>query len=360
MTLAVDIQARRGTFSLTAAVTTAGGVTGVFGPSGSGKSTLLHAVTGLVRANTGTITLDGETLFDATAGISVPAHRRRIAAVFQDGRLLPHYTVAGNLRYGERLLHASERRIGFDEVVQLLELGALLERRVRGLSGGEAQRVALGRALLCSPRLLVLDEPLAALDDRLKAQIMAFLRAIRDRLEMPMLYVSHDLSEILQLTDRLALMERGRVLGQGRVLELARDPALQSLLQRHGLANVLPIVVARSDADGTLLTLASAGAERTEALHGPRSELAIGSRGSLTIDPRHIALATQRVAGISMRNQLRGRVVSVSATGNGSLVVVDVGVPLLCEVGQAAIAELGISAGVETWCLFKAQAIRLM
>jgi molybdate transport system ATP-binding protein len=214
MAIDLDIDAVQGGFRLHIAARLADPMTGVTGPSGSGKTMLLHLIAGLIRPIRGRIVVAGEVLEDTAARIHVPTHRRRVGLVFQHGRLLPHLTVEGNLRYGERLLTSSDRRIAFTDVVELLEIGPLLARRPAGLSGGERQRVALGRALLASPRVLLLDEPLASLDQRLKQQVLPYLRRVLMELRIPFLYVSHDIAEIRSLTGEIVTIEEGRIVGR--------------------------------------------------------------------------------------------------------------------------------------------------
>lgn len=213
--LEFDFEYRRGDFVLQAAAQAGAGVTGIFGPSGAGKSTLLSLVSGLARPHRGTLQIDGEALVDTARGVFVPAWRRHIGVVFQDGQLFPHLSVRRNLRYGHDRLPPARRRHAFDQVVELLELGALLERRPALLSGGERQRVALGRALLYSPRILLLDEPLSSLDERLKQQILPFLHRIKQEARVPMLYVTHARSEIDYLSDRVLTMLDGRLAPAG-------------------------------------------------------------------------------------------------------------------------------------------------
>jgi molybdate transport system ATP-binding protein len=209
--LSVDVTFARGSFELVARTQVAGGVTGVCGPSGAGKSTLLAIVAGLLRPQRGSLRFDDEVLADAQTGVFVPPWQRHFGMVFQDGQLFPHLSVRSNLLYGFRHLDASGRRFGLDAVVKLLEIGHLLGRRPALLSGGERQRVALGRALLYSPRLLLLDEPLSSLDDRLKEQILPFLKRVKEETAIPMLYVSHSRAEIDYLADRVLAMENGRL-----------------------------------------------------------------------------------------------------------------------------------------------------
>lgn len=208
--LELDVEFSRGNFSLQVREKIIAPVTGLCGPSGCGKSTLLALIAGLIKPNRGHITLQGHRLFDSTQGINLPAHKRHIGLVFQDGQLFPHLSVRNNLLYGYRHIAPEQRHFELDAVVDLLELAPLLARKPRQLSGGEQQRVALGRALLYSPRLLLLDEPLSALDKDLKSQILPFLARLRDA-GIPMLYVTHSFDEIQYLTDQWLGMDGGRI-----------------------------------------------------------------------------------------------------------------------------------------------------
>jgi molybdate transport system ATP-binding protein len=209
--LDIDIQLRRGDFQLDAKLHSTALVTGLFGPSGAGKSSLLQGIAGLVKPQRGHIVIAGERLFCSVSHINIAPHQRRIGVVFQDALLFPHLSVRNNLLYGYRRLPETERRLSLATIASILELSALLDKSPQHLSGGEKQRVGLGRALLSSPRLLLLDEPLASLDERLKQQILPFLLRIRDDLHIPMLYVSHSLAEIHYLTDHIVAIQPGVV-----------------------------------------------------------------------------------------------------------------------------------------------------
>jgi molybdate transport system ATP-binding protein len=208
--LSLDCEFRRGDFHLRARAAIADGVTGICGPSGCGKSTLLALLAGLLRPQAGHIRFADETLANGDATF-VPPWQRHFGLVFQDGQLFPHLSVRGNLLYGYRRLPVADRRFQLRAVLELFEIGSLLERRPGQLSGGERQRVALGRALLYSPRLLLLDEPLSALDTRLKQQILPFLKRVKDETRIPMIYVTHAMAEVEYLADRVLLMERGEL-----------------------------------------------------------------------------------------------------------------------------------------------------
>ncbi|MDR0181864.1 ATP-binding cassette domain-containing protein [Lysobacter arvi] len=209
--LSFDLQLARGAFVLDAVAEVGAGVTGVYGPSGSGKSTLLALLAGLLAPRRGRVRLGDRVLVDTDARRYVPAWDRHVGLVFQDGQLFPHLTVRQNLLFGHARIPVAMRRFDLTRVAELLEIGPLLDRRPTLLSGGERQRVALGRALLYSPQLLLLDEPLSSLDDRLKRQILPFLKRIRDETRLPMLYVTHAHSELDYLADRVLGMERGRL-----------------------------------------------------------------------------------------------------------------------------------------------------
>jgi molybdate transport system ATP-binding protein len=336
----LDCTVVRGDFTLHAQLATTAPVTGIFGRSGAGKSTLLHAVAGLVPLRAGTIRVHG------MPWEHLPAHHRRAPVVFQDGRLFPHRSVRGNLLYGERPGSPS-----LPDIVELLELGPLLERSVLSLSGGERQRVAIGRALLAAPELLLLDEPLTGLDRGLKRRVLPFLRVVRDRLGLPMLHVSHDLSELLQVTDHLALIEAGRVVASGPLSRLCADPRLVPLLHDLGLANPLRGRITACDGDGLMIEIGNLH------LSGTGSGR-VGEIIDLSIDPAAIALALGPVPEVSLRNQLPGRVLAVTITAERTLVVIDVGVPLIAEVSRPTVERFALAPGQPIHALFKTQAVR--
>jgi molybdate transport system ATP-binding protein len=213
--LAVDVDKRLGTFMLNARFEAAGGVTALFGPSGAGKTTLVNMIAGLLMPDRGCIALDETVLFDASAGVNVPPHRRHIGYVFQEGRLFPHLNVRQNLDYGRRMSGHPRDVKEFARIVALLDIGDLLERRPRPLSGGERQRIAIGRALLMRPRLLLLDEPLASLDAGHKREILPYLIRLRDEAGVPMVYVSHTAAEVRRIATQVVRLETGRVVAVG-------------------------------------------------------------------------------------------------------------------------------------------------
>ncbi len=348
-------QLRRGAFRLDLATRLDSPATGIFGPSGSGKSSLLHALAGLVPAQRAYLRVDGETLV-ASARRPRP-HRRRIGLVFQDHRLFPHLSVRANLLYGRR----PNAGPALDEVVELLDIGPLLERRPRACSGGQAQRIALGRALLAAPRLLLLDEPLSSLDDRLKREILPYLRRIRETWGIPLIMVSHDLDELLSVTDRILFLEAGTCRGQGTIAELAQRPELVGLLHDCGLVFAL---------HGRLEQDAVVGGACVHC-DGPtglridcgRQALADGSRVEVLLRPEDIVLARGPGTGTSLRNRCPGRVraITAGAQPGSALVTVDIGAdaPCLAALSQQSCHELGLESGVAVTVLWKAMAARV-
>ncbi len=222
--LTVDVEKSFGEFSLAAAFEAAGGCTALFGPSGAGKTSIISMIAGLTRPDRGRIVLDGETLFDSKARINVPVSRRHLGLVFQEGRLFPHLSVKRNLDYGRWMSGRAFDAAAFDHVTALLNIGHLLTRRPGRLSGGERQRVAIGRALLMQPRLLLLDEPLAALDAARKAEILPYLERLRDEARVPMIYVSHSPDDVKRIANRVVMLEAGHVTAVNGAELLSANP----------------------------------------------------------------------------------------------------------------------------------------
>ncbi len=212
--LEVKVRKKLGVFAVDVAFSSGdSGITAIFGPSGAGKTSIINMVAGLLRPDEGKIYIDDKPLFDSTKAINIPPNKRRLGYIFQDGRLFPHLSVKSNLTYGMKLIRKKDRRLNFDQVVALLDLETLLYRRPAKLSGGEKQRVAIGRALLTSPSLLLMDEPLSSLDGRLKAEILPFVSRMQKESMIPVLYVSHSTDEILSIADRVIVVQSGNVIG---------------------------------------------------------------------------------------------------------------------------------------------------
>jgi molybdate transport system ATP-binding protein len=232
--LKINVRKQQGIFSVEARFTTdRTGVTALFGPSGAGKTSIINMVAGLTRPDEGYVIVNGRTLFDSEKRIDIPPEKRGIGYVFQDGRIFPHLSVRSNLTYGMKLVPRNRRTVSFDEVVELLGIGALLGRRIANLSGGEKQRVAIGRALLTSPSLLLMDEPLASLDGARKAEVLPFVERLSGQLSIPIVYVSHSVNEILNLANTIVLLEAGSVRSMGPVEEIINQPQFAFLNHRE-------------------------------------------------------------------------------------------------------------------------------
>ncbi len=298
--LEVDIEKTLGRFTLTARFESTGGVTALFGRSGAGKSTLVNAIAGLVRPDRGAIRLDDRDLFDAGRAINVPVRRRGIGYVFQEGRLFPHYSVRGNLMYGRRRTPRRQRWGSFDQIVEMLGIGDLLQRRPASLSGGEKQRVAIGRALLQSPRLLLMDEPLASLDPARKEEILPYIERLRDAMKLPIVYVSHSVDEVTRLADTLVLLAEGRTVASGTVNEVFGRLDLRPHTGRFEASMVLTAqVIAHDENSGTTALDHPAGRMWTPTIDRPP-----GSMVRLRVRAREVALAVGDPGLLSIRNRL--------------------------------------------------------
>ena len=349
----LDLQRTQGQFDLDIQCRLNAPVVGLFGASGAGKRTLLGMIAGLVKPHNGQLILDGDSLFDSKQRIDVPMHQRRIGVVFQDSRLFPHLSIRDNLNYG--FLSLKDKRFGFKQIVDMLEIGHLLAQKPHQISGGEKQRVSLGRALLTSPRLLLLDEPLASLDNRLKYQILPFLRRIKDEINIPMIYVSHAIDEILYLTSEIVMIEHGKLLAQGNFHEIIHQDNLQDTAQSLGLENVISAVIASHDDryDSTNLTLGN------QHIVMPRISAEVEMPITISIPASSIALSLSVLTNVTIQNQLQGEVIKINQVGYRVLVKVAIGgSKVVAEVTTKALESLGITLGSSVYCLIKAQAIR--
>jgi molybdate transport system ATP-binding protein len=352
----VDVTKRFGSFDVRAVFSVPErGVTALFGRSGAGKTSIVHLIAGIVRPDAGRVCVGSRVYFDAARGFDLPIERRGVGYVFQDSRLFPHLTVERNLRYGLERSAARERRIGFDAVVDVLGIGALLPRRPFGLSGGERQRVALGRALLAQPHLLLLDEPLAALDAPRKAEILPCIERMRDEFSTPIIYVSHSLDEVIRLGDTLAVVSDGAIAASGPLSEIMSRADLQHLLGRFEAGSVLDCVVRSHDTVHQLTTLEFADGE----LRAPIIGLNEGAHVRVRLRARDLSLALSDPADVSTSNRLPGVVTALLARDGP---YVDVGVRLGSTTVRALVTgesceRLGIRAGTRVWVLVKAVAL---
>ncbi|TPN81556.1 molybdenum ABC transporter ATP-binding protein [Mesorhizobium sp. CU2] len=351
MTLAVDISHRLGDFVLEAKFDSAGRLTALFGPSGSGKSTLINLIAGLIRPDKGRITVDGRVLVDTQAGIFVPVHKRRIGMVFQDARLFPHMSVAANLRYGLWFTPPAERYANIDAVVDLLGIGQLLNRRPAKLSGGEKQRVAIGRALLASPKLLLMDEPLASLDEARKAEILPYIERLRDETKLPIVYVSHSVAEVARLASDVVVLAQGKVVAAGPTEAIMQRLDLLPAEERGEGGAVLDAKVLRHDeAFGMTVLGARAGEIRVSKL-----ARAVGAPIRLRIRARDVMVATEKPTGLSALNILPGTIVSMKP-GEGPEVEIGIdcdGAVVIARITEQSRQGLQLKLGSKVFAVIK-------
>jgi molybdate transport system ATP-binding protein len=352
--LEVDIRLRLGDFLLAAKFTSDAPVTALFGRSGSGKTTVLNAIAGLVQPEGGRIAVGDTVYFDGN-GTRVPIQHRRVGYVFQEGRLLPHLSVRQNLLYGRFFTDQAERYADFDRIVGLLDLPHLLSRRPHGLSGGEKQRVAIGRALLASPRILLMDEPLASLDTPRKAEILYYVERLRDEVRVPIVYVSHAIDEVVRLADTVVLISDGRVAGSGSVAEMAGSMELRPYLGRFEGGAVIETRVAAHDLGWGLTRLDFAGGS----IYAPDVDALVGEPIRVRIRARDVSLATERPQNLSMQNIVAATVRAVGEESGASVdVQVDAaGTPIIARITRKAVAELQLEPGKRVFALIKAVAI---
>lgn len=351
MKLSVDIRHAFPGFSLRARFQAPAGVTALFGRSGSGKTTIVNAVAGLMRPDQGRIEADGLVLSDSSTGTFLPPHRRGIGYVFQEARLFPHLTVRQNLLYGRWF----SRREGppMSRIVEMLGIGPLLARRPGALSGGERQRVALGRAILSNPRILLMDEPLAALDQDRKDEILPYLERLRDETDLPILYVSHAPTEIARLATTIVLIEAGHVVAAGPAAQILSDPATAPVLGLREAGAILSARIEAHDSDGLTRLATSAGP-----VWLPRIAAAPGTALRLRILAHDVMIALDRPTGISALNVLPARLRDLTATETGTLLRLEVGTEvLLARITTRSAAALDLAPGKPVHAVLKAVSV---
>jgi len=351
MSLALEIEHALGNFRLDARFTAQQGLTALFGRSGSGKTTLVNVVAGLIRPQRGRVVVDGQTLVDTDRGIFVPKHRRRLGYVFQDSRLFPHLSVRQNLLYGRWFASQVDGADGdFAAVVELLGIGALLQRPPDSLSAGEKQRVAIGRALLARPRLVLMDEPLASLDEARRAEIMPYLERLRDEAGVPILYVSHSVAEVARLATTVVILNAGRVAAVGPVLDIL---PLANAADGDG-GSVLDAVVARHDPKFQLTVLQTAAGE----LEVPRLAAAAGTHVRAYIRSRDVMLSLRPPEEVSALNVLPGQVAGITPVNGGAAAQADIrldcgGAIIVARLTAKSVDRLRLAPGRPVYAVIK-------
>jgi len=351
MTVEVEVAHGFGAFRLAARFRGEGGVTALFGRSGSGKTSLVNIVAGLLKPEHGRVVVDGVTLVDTKRRIFVPPHRRRLGYVFQEARLFPHLSVRQNLLYGRFFTPRAERP-AVAPIIEMLGIGHLLDRRPGGLSGGEKQRVAIGRALLAGPRLLLMDEPLAALDEARKGEILPYIERLRDEMRVPIVYVSHSLAEVARLATTMVVLNEGKVEAAGATAEVMQRLDLAPVADPEDAGAVVETTVIAHDDAFALTRLASAAGD----LLVPQVPLAVGARLRVHIRARDVMLATEPPAGLSALNVIRGTIAEMGPVlGASAEIRLDCnGIALLARLTRRSIETLALRPGTRVFAVIKA------
>ena len=348
--IGIELELRLARFDLKVSARLGAPAVAVLGPSGAGKTSLLESIAGLRREARGRITLEEDVVLDTAAGVALPPERRRIGWVPQDALLFPHRDVEGNVRFGLRRGGDSERV--FREAVEILEIVPLLARYPATLSGGERQRVALARALATRPRLLLLDEPLAAVDVELKSRILPYLLRIRDERRIPILYVTHNAGEAEALAAEALLLRDGRVEAHGATREVIGTRALASVDPAATFDNVVAGELEAAPETGVARLRLPAGALIVPAA-------APGGRGVFALAPEEILLSAEPLSRVSARNLLAGRVLSCDVSGQDAMVQVEAaGASWRARITAAAVRDLDLAPGAPVWLAIKTQAFR--
>jgi molybdate transport system ATP-binding protein len=352
MTIDVDVTHRLGAFTLDVQFGSEGRLTALFGQSGSGKTSVVNVISGLIRPDRGRVVVNGTTLVDTANGTFVPTWRRRIGYVFQESRLLPHLTVRQNLTFGRWFRPSAEREVKLETVVKLLNIGDLLQRRPGALSGGEKQRVAVGRAFLSSPRLLLMDEPLASLDEERKDQIQSYIEILRDEYDIPIIYVSHSLREVSRLASTVVVLRHGRVVAAGDPKEVLTRTEFLPHDDLEEAGAMIEARISAHDARFGLTTLES----RAGAIRVPSLALPVGTVVRVRLRARDVMVATAPPAGLSALNVFPGKVIALRKSGEFD-VEVDMncnGVRIASRLTAKSVETLGLAAELPVYAILKA------
>lgn len=356
MTLAVRVQKRLAHFTLDIGFETASGVTILFGESGSGKTTLLRCVAGVTRPDAGRIAIDDQVLFDADRQVDVPPARRHVGFVFQQLALFPHLTARDNIAYGIAHLGPSDRDARIDAIARSFRIAHLLDRRPAAISGGERQRVGLARSLVGDPHILLLDEPLAALDHATQSRIIEDLLRWNEARQIPVLYVTHSQREVFALGRRVLLIEEGAIVADGQPDRVMNAPTHERVAELVGYENVLDGVIAARSVEAGGMSVGLAGTQVQ--LETPIVDGHVGDRVRIAVRAGDILLAVERPIGLSARNVIQGTIVSIRRTGAFVAAMVSVGTPIEVHVTPSACEELGLREGREVWLVVKTHSCR--
>jgi molybdate transport system ATP-binding protein len=354
MTIDVDIKHQLGSFPIEAKFKNDGRLTALFGASGSGKSSVINMIAGLIQPRMGRIAIDGRVLVDTERGINVASHKRRVGYVFQEARLFPHLTVRQNLAFGQWFAPAKDRMTDTKRVIDLLGVGELLDRMPNLLSGGEKQRVAIGRALLSNPQLLLMDEPLASLDQARKAEILPYIERLRDETEVPVIYVSHSVAEIARLATDIVVIAEGRVTASGTTAEIMQRLDLMPAEERDEAGTVLDMVVISHDREFDMTLLRSAVGD----MRVPGHVGEIGNHVRLRLRARDIIVADRKPEGLSALNLLKGKIFSIDHGGALTDLKIDcAGTMIMARITRQSSAQLKLTVGMPVYAVVKTASI---
>jgi molybdate transport system ATP-binding protein len=358
MSATVDIHARlSAAFTLDAGFTAPPGFTIVFGASGSGKTTVLRTIAGLTRPQSGRIVVGERTFFDSSTGVDLPINQRRVGYVFQQLALFPHMTVMANIAYGLHALPAAEQRDRVAAIAESFHIGGLLQRRPGAISGGERQRVALARALVTDPAILLLDEPLSALDHAIQSRIMADLRQWHQQHRIPVIYVTHSHREAYGLGERVVVMNHGKVLATGSPHDVLDHPTERVLASLAGFENVFDAVVIERDAAAGVMRCR---VEASTQLEVPLAQHQPGDHVRVAIRAGDILLAAEAPHGLSARNVMPGRVVDVTRQGPTVTVRVDAGCAFVVHITPGGAESMQLAQGASIWIVIKTYSCRVL
>ena len=352
--LRLGFHKRLGNFHLEIDADITQSVTAVLGVSGSGKSTLLNCISGILHPDEGIISFLGETLYSSQEGVRLPPEKRRFGYVFQEGLLFPHLTVQKNIFYGHNGTSRNGKQIDVNRVIDILEIGDLLKRFPHQLSGGQRQRVALARALAICPRMLLMDEPLAALDPGLKHRILPYLHHIKEAFDIPILYVTHSISEAMALADEAFLLDDGRVTAQGEPHRLLTSPSALPIAQMTGVENILALPVIACDRERGVTEL-KIGSQK---LLVPYTEIEVGKLMQVGIRAEDIIVSLEPDLPISARNVLRGIISGIDPFGDRIMLSAEMEEhPLSVKITNEARDQLGLTVGMRCYFVIKANAV---
>ncbi len=350
----IDIQRKKGNFSVAAKIKTNGGLTAFFGRSGSGKTSIINMIAGLDTPDAGMIVINDFVLFDFKSKINVAPEKRKIGYIFQDGRLFPHLNVRSNLLYARRFMRPILDPQKFTTIINLLGLEHLLDRRPTTLSGGEQQRVAIGRALLAEPQLLLMDEPLASLDSARKAEVLPFIENLRDQFKTPILYVSHAIDEVIRLADTMVVLERGNTIAQGEVEDLMSRLDLRPLTGRYESGSILSVSITAQDTKYGLTELSFSGHK----LLIPRINFPINTNLRMRIQARDVSLSRSKPTQTSILNVFEATIMKIRPSSMSQCeILLDIGTSLIARITQKSVIDLELKVGDKVYTQVKAAAI---